>query len=125
MVIQYLENHVRQKVILARIIPQSRTVMHMIQVWRSLWQESSGQQHLIKQHGSSSMQDCIKCCVESLNMDLGQAQKWSQLMSSGTSQEWVWGGGGWLLSQFPPFRYFPNFSVSLKHTIPIKYSVYI
>ena len=27
------------------------------------------------------MQSCIKCCVESLNMDLGQAQKWSQLMS--------------------------------------------
>ena len=37
------------------------------------------------------MQGCIRCCVESLNMDLGQAQKWSQLMSSGTSQEWFWG----------------------------------
>ena len=34
------------------------------------------------------MQGCIKCCVKSLNMDLGQAQKWSLLMSSGTSQEW-------------------------------------
>ena len=33
---------------------------------------------------------------------------------------------GWgLLSQFPPFRYFPNFSVSLKHTLPIEYRVYI
>ena len=37
------------------------------------------------------MQGPIRCCVESLNMDLGQAQKWSQLMSSGTSQEWFWG----------------------------------
>ena len=35
-------------------------------------------------------------------------------------------GQGWgLLSQFPPFRYFPNFSVSLKHTLPIEYRVYI
>ena len=33
---------------------------------------------------------------------------------------------GWgLLSQFPPFRYFPNFSGSWKHTLPIKYHVCI
>ena len=35
------------------------------------------------------------------------------------------GLGCGLLSQFPPFRYFPNFSVSLKHTLPIEYRVYI
>ena len=33
---------------------------------------------------------------------------------------------GWgLLSQFPPFRYFPNFSASSKHTLAIEYHVYI
>ena len=30
-----------------------------------------------------------------------------------------------LLSQFPPFRYFPNLLVSSKHTSPIEYRVYI
>ena len=54
-VIQYPENHVRQKVILARIIPQSRTVMQMIQVWRSLWQESSGQQHHDGRHSADDL----------------------------------------------------------------------
>ena len=33
--------------------------------------------------------------------------------------------GGGLLSQFPPFRYFPNFSSLSKHTLAVKYSVYI
>ena len=33
----------------------------------------------------------------------------------------VWG----LLSQLPPFRYFPNFSALSKHTLDIKYHVYI
>ena len=33
---------------------------------------------------------------------------------------------GWgLLSQIPPFRYFPKFSVLSKHTLDIKYHVYI
>ena len=33
---------------------------------------------------------------------------------------------GWgLLSQFPPFRYFPIFSASLKYTLAIEYHVYI
>ena len=33
---------------------------------------------------------------------------------------------GWgLLIQFPPFHYFPNFSVSLKHTLAIEYHIYI
>ena len=33
---------------------------------------------------------------------------------------------GWgLLSQFPPFRYFPNFSESQKHALAIEYHVYI
>ena len=33
---------------------------------------------------------------------------------------------GWrLLSQFPPFRYFPHFSTSSKHTLAIEYHVYI
>ena len=33
---------------------------------------------------------------------------------------------GWgLLSQFPPFRYIPNFSVSQKHALAIEYHVYI
>ena len=33
---------------------------------------------------------------------------------------------GWgLLSQFPPFRYFPNFSALLKQTLGIEYHVYI
>ena len=33
---------------------------------------------------------------------------------------------GWgLLSQFPPFRYFPMFSVLSKHTLAIEYHVYI
>ena len=33
---------------------------------------------------------------------------------------------GWgLLSQFPPFRYFPKFSTSSKHTLTIDYHVYI
>ena len=35
-------------------------------------------------------------------------------------------GLGWgLLSQFPPFRCFPNFSESPKHTLAIEYHVYI
>ena len=33
---------------------------------------------------------------------------------------------GWgLLSQFPPFRYFPNFSSLSKHTLTVKYRIYI
>ena len=33
---------------------------------------------------------------------------------------------GWgLLSQFPPFRYFPKFSALSKHTLTIKYNVHI
>ena len=33
---------------------------------------------------------------------------------------------GWgLLNQFPPFRYFPNFSSLSKHTLTVKYRVYI
>ena len=33
---------------------------------------------------------------------------------------------GWgLLSQFPPFRYFPNYSSLSKHTLTVKYRVYI
>ena len=33
---------------------------------------------------------------------------------------------GWgLLSRFPPFRYFPNFSALSKHTLDIEYHVYI
>ena len=33
---------------------------------------------------------------------------------------------GWgLLSQFPPFRYFPNFSALSKHTLYIDYHIYI
>ena len=33
---------------------------------------------------------------------------------------------GWgLLNQFPPFRYFPNFSSLSKHTLTVKYHVYI
>ena len=33
---------------------------------------------------------------------------------------------GWeLLSQFPPFRYFPNFSSLSKHTLAVEYRVYI
>ena len=33
---------------------------------------------------------------------------------------------GWgLLSQFPPFHYFPNFSALSKHTLDIEYHVYI
>ena len=35
-------------------------------------------------------------------------------------------GQGWgLLSRFPPFRYFPNFSALSKHTLDIEYHVYI
>ena len=35
-------------------------------------------------------------------------------------------GQGWaLLSQLPPFRYFPNLSALSKHTLDIKYHVYI
>ena len=34
-------------------------------------------------------------------------------------------GGGGLLSQFPPFRYFPIFSTPSSHTLAIKYHVYI
>ena len=35
-------------------------------------------------------------------------------------------GLGWgLLSQFPPFRYFPNFSSLSKHTLTVKYRIYI
>ena len=30
-----------------------------------------------------------------------------------------------LLSQFPPFRYFPNFSVLSKYTVAIEYHIYI
>ena len=33
---------------------------------------------------------------------------------------------GWgLLSQFPPFRYFPKFSALSKHTLTVEYRVYI
>ena len=33
---------------------------------------------------------------------------------------------GWgLLSQFPPFRYFPNFSSLSKHTLTVEYRIYI
>ena len=35
---------------------------------------------------------------------------------------WLWVE---LLSQFPPFRYFPNFSISSKHTLYIEYHVCI
>ena len=47
---------------------------------------------------------------------------------------WLWGNGpsagevilGWgLLSQFPPFRYFPNFPSLSKQTLVIEYHVYI
>ena len=35
-------------------------------------------------------------------------------------------GQGWgLLSQFPSLRYFPNLSSLSKHTLPVKYRVYI
>ena len=41
----------------------------------------------------------------------------------------MWKGNislGWgLLSQFPPFRYFPNFLESQKHALAIEYHVYI
>ena len=36
---------------------------------------------------------------------------------------WILGWG--LLSQFPPFRYFPKFSSLSKHTLTVKYRVYI
>ena len=32
---------------------------------------------------------------------------------------------GGLLSQFPPFHYFPNFSSLSKHTLTVKYRIYI
>ena len=41
-------------------------------------------------------------------------------------QHQFWSSQGWgLLSQFPPFRYFPNFSVLPKHTLSIEDHVYI
>ena len=37
----------------------------------------------------------------------------------------TWSQGWGLLSQFPPFRHFPNFSALSKHTLDIKYYVHI
>ena len=42
-----------------------------------------------------------------------------QVADGGISQ------GVGLLSQFPPFRYFPNFSEWPKHTLAIEYPVHI
>ena len=36
-----------------------------------------------------------------------------------------WAQGWGLLSQFPPFRYFPNFSSLSKHILTVAYRVYI
>ena len=44
-----------------------------------------------------------------------------QISKKGSNVYLGWG----LLSQFPPFRYFPNFSKSPKHTLAIEYHVYI
>ena len=41
------------------------------------------------------------------------------------NQWWPWGQGWGLLSQFSPFRYFPNFSELWNHTLAIEYHVYI
>ena len=44
----------------------------------------------------------------------------------GVTKLWTITLQGWgLLSQFPPFRYFPNFSESQKHTLAIEYHVHI
>ena len=43
------------------------------------------------------------------------------IMHGNTFRSTGWG----LLSQFPPFRYFPNFSESQKHALPIEYHAYI
>ena len=41
-------------------------------------------------------------------------------------RQWFGSEQGWgLLSRFPPFRYFPNFSALSKHTLYIEYHVYI
>ena len=42
-----------------------------------------------------------------------------------TSWYWIRVQGWGLLSQFPPFHYFPKFSALSKHTLAIEYHVYI
>ena len=53
---------------------------------------------------------------------------WRQTVTSKRhyqNQWWPWGQGWGLLSQFPPFCYFPNFSELWNHTLAIDYHVYI
>ena len=53
-------------------------------------------------------------------------RKKSSWQGSSLSRAALWSTLGWgLLSQFPPFRYFPNFSPLSKYTLIVKYRVYI
>ena len=103
-VIQYLENHVRQKVLLVRIIPQSRTVMQRIQVSRSLREESSGQQHLIKQHGSSSTRISAKYLLEHSRQVPWDAWHPSARSSTSTARNGLGYWSKWSLSPEPTKR---------------------
>ena len=49
-----------------------------------------------------------------------QQSQWGPSSGPGYIRARVWG----LLSQFPPFRYFPNFSASPKCKLPIDYHIY-
>ena len=53
-------------------------------------------------------------------------RKKSSWQGSSLSRAALWSTLGWgLLSQFPPFRYFPKFSPLSKYTLIVKYRVYI
>ena len=59
--------------------------------------------------------------ITSLSVTSGYYQSvWFPVFSG-----WSLHQGWWLLSQFSPFRYFPNFSALLKHILPTWYHVYI
>ena len=56
------------------------------------------------------------------HLSKGDTVQWCNHMTvSGLVYHQGWG----LLSQFPPFRYFPNFSALSKHTLANEYHVYI
>ena len=57
--------------------------------------------------------------MRSIRLTLHQLQHRIRPMISCAEQGWG------LLSQFPPFRYVPNFSALLKHTLAVEYHVYV
>ena len=76
-------------------------------------------------HESCATAACAKFCWDLMAMNDWIRTRRSFYRIASKTQLWN-GALGWgLLSQFPPFRYFPNFSESQKHTLAIEYHVYI